>query len=383
MKYRIIKVTTKRLLKQFINLPWKIYRDYPFWVPPLRAEIREKCDPGKNAFFEYGKIQFLGVVDKNHTMAARGTAILNPLHNSLYNDKTGFFGLFESIHDRDAVSCLWAGIVNELRKWGCDTVIGPVNFTTNDENGFLLKGVNKHPVFMTNYCPPYYHDFMQALGLEKAIDQLSYEWNFNHQFPREFISIVKKLNRNPHIRIRSFNRKKMDTELSGITALYNESFKGVWGFVPITHGETEEMARAFRLFADDNLVLFAEYRGTPIGFCLSLPDINELIKPLNGRLFPAGIFRFLFKKHTIKTARVIVLCVHPDYRASGAAVLLIHSLHQRGKEGGYKKAELSVIMENNKPMRDVLEKSGFTPVKVYRLYRQDISNHQIVECHET
>ncbi|MBN2440456.1 MAG: hypothetical protein JXJ04_03905 [Spirochaetales bacterium] len=369
---QVIEITTPRLVKQFIRFPELLYKEYPLWVPPLQMEIKEKLDHKKNPFFEYGKVKLFGVLNQHNHFIARGAAILNPRHNAMHRDRTGFFGLFESRDDPDAAQGLMQAIKDCLKQWNCDTVMGPVNFTTNDESGFLIQGFDSPPAFMTNYCPPYYQTLMKECGFEKAMDLYCYDWSFDHTYPEIVTRIVNRLEKNSPIRIRSIVRKELKNELKRIQEIYNTSFSDVWGFVPITDKETGEMGKAFTLFADDDLIVFAEIDKKTIGFCLILPDVNEIIKKIKGRLFPFGFIYLLLKRKKIRNSRTMVICVHPDYRFSGAVILMIDRLHKRGKAKGYKKCELTVVIESNKRIRDVLTKLQFKVNKTYRVYQSII-----------
>ena len=370
--YRPIEINTKQLKRKFLDLPEIIYKDYPSWVPPLDVEMKDRIDPRKNPFFEYGKVTLWGVLNNKNHLIARGAAILNPRHNKKHNDKTGFFGLFECINDTEAASCLFDRIKKELKEWTCDKMVGPVNFTTNDESGFLIKGFDSMPAFMTNYSPPYYRDLMESLGFKKEVDLYSYKWDFRHQYPPLFKKIIARLEKNSSMKIRRINRKELTKELAIIREVYNTSFSHVWGFVPITEKEAEEMGKAFTLFADDDLILFAEYNNKPIGFCLTLPDMNEVIKSIGGRLFPFGIIRLLRKRKKVKKARNLVLCVHPDYRMSGAAPYLVYKTHKNGIKNGYTTCEVAVVLELNHKVRSLLEKLQFKIIKEYRLYQSPL-----------
>ncbi len=376
MNYHTVEITTPSLVRKFIKLPWEIYKGDPNWVPPLKLEMRQKLNPQKNPFFKYGSVKLFGVENENRTLVARGAAILNPMHNRLYDDHTGFFGLFECIDDVKAAGILIKRIADELQRNRCTHVLGPVNFSTNEESGFLIEGFGHRPMIMTNYCPPYYQELMPACGLTTAMDMSSYEWHFEHVYPDKLDRVIRLLSRQDRgdVHIRALDRKRLDEEVRTIREIYNSSFPAVWGFVPISGPESEEMAKSFKLFSDDNLILFAETAGKPVGFCLCLPDINEILKDLNGKLLPFGLFKFLMRRRRIRSARVLVLGVIPAYRNLGTAALLIHRLHETGLARGYRRGELSMVMESNHRMRQLLEALGFRAIKRFRVYQAAL-NH--------
>lgn len=372
MNYHIIEINTHWRLRKFIKLPWLIYKDNDYWTPPLNIDIRRRLNPRKNPFFRYGTVKLFAALNDKDQFVGRCAAIINPIHDELYHDKAGFFGMFECIDSIGAARALMGSVIEELQKNQCARVIGPVNFTTNDEAGILVEGFASSPMIMTPYNPPYYAALMEACGLEKAMDILNYEWQFNHSFPLRFERLTEKLSQHNQIHIRAINRKHMKEEILTIKEIYNSSFQDIWGFVPLSLAEAEEMGKFFRMFADDDLVLFAEYKGKPIGFCLTLPDVNEILKDLNGRLFPFGIFRFAMRRRQIRNGRVMVLGVLPAYRNLGTAIMLIQRLHQVGKARHYQVAELGVVMETNQNMRRLLDTLGFRATKRYRIYHAPI-----------
>jgi len=372
MNYQAIIIDKKHYYKEFIHLPWKIYKNDPYWVPPLRFEIRRKLDPNKNPFFEYGQVRLFGVTDQGGRLVGRGAAIINPVHNDRYQDRTGFFGMFECIDDREAAKMLLDRIVDDLRANGCDKVVGPVNFTTNDESGILVEGFDSSPVFMTNYSPRYYDALLTACGFEKEIDSFSFQWVMEHKYPEKYSHLIDSIRKRTGIQIRHIDRDRLDEEMETIMRIYNESFDDVWGFVPLSRAEVADMGRGFERIADEDFILFAESGGEPVGLYLTLPDINVALKGMNGRLFPLGFLRFRNNRKRIKTARILVLCVLPQYRPTGVGMMLIHQLQEVGVQKGYTHAEAAVVLETNARMIRVLESLGFQIVKRYRIYRAAI-----------
>lgn len=251
-------------------------------------------------------------------------------------------------------------------------MIGPVNLGTNDESGFLLDDFASRPTIMVNYCLPYYHDLMQAAGMTKAIETLSYEAETHHPFPESYQHVLKRVLANPHVRLHRFSRRSAGTDMIEICNLYNASFKGTWGFVPLSHGEAIGLGKAFLPFADDDLVWIADYEGVPAGFILAIPDINEILAKLNGHMFPFGIFRFLAGRSKLSRCRIVAFGILPEHRGLGLETALIYKVRKRILEKPYRRAEFSVVMENNVRMRRLIEAIGFRLHKRYRLYRKEI-----------
>ena len=373
MKFYTSEITGDEQLRRFIKFPWNIYRDYPSWVPPLIVEMRHKLDPRKNPFFEYGQVKLFGVCNESHEMVGRIAAIFNPVHRYIYRESTGFFGLFECINSVDVARRLFTTAKVYLSKFGCTHLAGPVNFNTNGESGLLIDGYDESPTLMCNYSPPYYTQLLSACGFIKVMDLLGYEGRLGHVFPQKYLDVFKRVSEKNEINVRSFNRNQFSQEIATIREIYNGSFRDVWGFLPLSSSEAEAMGKNFISFSDDELVWIAEFKNKPAGLILALPDVNEILKDINGRLFPFGIFRFLLRRRHIRGVRVMVLCVLPPFRSMGVETLLIHRVHQRILSAGYQRAECSVVNENNIRMRNILENFGFRLTKRYRVYRAPIS----------
>ena len=374
MKLCASEIKNKKDLREFIRFPWRIYQDYPRWIPPLWVEMRRKLDPKKNPFFRYGKVRLYGITNGDRELVGRIAAIYNPVHCEIHHESVGFFGLFETINSIEVTRGLIGAVKTYLSEFECTHILGPVNFNTNDEAGLLIEGYDQSPMFMCDYSPPYYADLLAACGGEKAMDLISYGGTIDHSFPNKYLRVLQKVSSNSAIAVRPFDRRNLSQDISVIREIYNNSFGDVWGFVPLSLSETEEMGRNLISFSDGELVWFAEYEKKPVGFILALPDVNEILRDLNGHLFPLGIVRFLLRRRHLKGVRVVVLCVLPSYRSTGIETLLIHQVCTRMKTGGYERAELSVVNENNMKMRRILESLGFRPVKRYRIYRVPVKD---------
>jgi GNAT superfamily N-acetyltransferase len=305
-------------------------------------------------------------------MVGRIAAIFNPVHRYIHRESTGFFGLFECINSVDVAQRLFTTANEYLRKFGCTHLAGPVNFNTNDESGLLIEGYEESPMLMCNYSPPYYAQLLSACGFSKVMDLLSYEARMGHIFPQKYLDVFKRVSEKNEINVRPFNRNQFLQEIATIREIYNGSFIDVWGFVPLSCSEAEAIGKSFISFFDDELVWIAEYKNKPAGLILALPDVNEILKDINGRLLPFGILEFLLRRRHIHSVRVIVLCVLPMFRSKGIETLLIQKVHHRILTGGYQRAEFSVVNENNIRMRNILETFGFHLTKRYRIYRAPI-----------
>jgi GNAT superfamily N-acetyltransferase len=369
---REISSRNKREFREFLKVPFRIYDRESPWVAPLHSEVRSKLNPTENSFFEFGRVHLFMAYDDNDRACGRIAAIVNPEHEKIHGEKRGFFGLFECVNDGVVAQELFNAVFQTLRATGCDSILGPVNLSTNDESGFLLEGYDQRPTFMCNYCPSYYHDLMIGCGLDKAMDTLSYEAWHGHSFPDKYYRIVKRVEANPRVSVRRFSKAAAHEDALIIAKVYNAAFCDTWGFVPLSDGEAVELTERLLPIADLDLIWIAMVDDKPVGAILAFPDINEILAKLNGRLFPFGFLHFLFGLRKISGMRVAALGVIPAYRSRGIESVLAHRVHQRIHNRPYLRSEFSVVMENNQPMRNLVVAYGFTPCRRFRLYQRDI-----------
>lgn len=370
-----IEIKTVRInkdLNQFIKLPWKIYHGDPNWVPPLIIDMKKMLDKKKNPFFEHSDAELFLAYNNGETVG-RIAAILNNNHNQMHNEKVGFFGFFESIQD-PAVS-------NELLRtastWAKDKNLthlrGPMNFSTNDSCGFLSDGFDSPPVILMPYNPKYYLELMDKFGLSKTKELYAYYFNRDMPIPERFEKLAKRTLEDESIRFRTLNLKDFRNEVETVKSIYNEAWLANWGFVPMTDAEFMHMAKDLKTIVDPDIVYFADVDGEPAGFSLSLPDYNQILKDINGRLLPFGIFKLLWNKKKINRIRVITLGVKPKYqRKRGLAPTFYYETYTRGKKKGYALAEFSWILEDNVLMNRALEGLGAKLYKKYAIYEKPL-----------
>jgi GNAT superfamily N-acetyltransferase len=362
-------------LKPFIDLSWTVNGGDPQWVPPLRMVFNALVNRDKHPFYAHADVAFF-VAERAGKMVGRIAAIANHRANEFHGDTTGYFGLFESIDDEQVAAALLDRAAAWLKTKGLTSIQGPFNLSTNDElysGGVLIDGFGTPPTFMMGHNPPYYGRLMDAAGMEKAKDLVAY-WLPHNQPPKRLLDGIERLGRREGWRIRPVNMKRFKEEVGVVMGVYNSAWERNWGFIPMTEAEFDAMAKEFRPVVDPELVLIAETtEGEPIGFMLALPDLNRAIKPLkDGRLFPFGVFKFLWHKRKIKTARLLTLGMKPGYQRSGIGAALYLRCFQQGAANGYENAEASWILEDNGPMRQAMEKIGAYVYKTYRVYERPL-----------
>lgn len=367
-------VSGARDLDQFISLPWQLNAGDPLWVPPLRSSVRHALDPRKHPFHQHAEVAcFLGV--RNGEVVGRIAAVENRLHNEFHGDRTGFFGLFESIDDERVASALLDRAGEWLRERGLERIRGPLNLSTNEEiasPGVLVDGFDTPPMAMMSHNPPYYGSLIEAAGLEGAKDLLAF-WLDDPNPPERLVRGIDRVVERMDARIRTLDLKRFREEVDIIKGIYNSAWSRNWGFVPMTDAEFDHMAREFRPIVDPALCLIAEVRGEPVGFSLGLPNINHALRRIpDGRLFPFGLFRFLWHRRSIRGIRVITLGFKPGYQQSGLGAALYLRTWLNGTARGYNHGEASWILEDNLDMVRPLERMGARAYRRYRIYERTL-----------
>ncbi|HEX2092122.1 MAG TPA: hypothetical protein VHG28_06950, partial [Longimicrobiaceae bacterium] len=368
---RVREIAPGEPLRRFVELSWTVNARDPNWVPPLRMVLNTLLDRKKHPFHRHADVAYF-LAERGGETVGRIAAIVNHRHNEFHGERTGFFGLFESVDDPEVARALLDAVAGWLRARGMETMRGPFNLSTNDElhsPGVLIEGFDTPPVVMMGHNPSYYGALMEAAGLGKAKDLVAY-WVAGNQAPKQLVRGVERLSRREGWRIRSVNMKRFQEEVAVAMEVYNSAWERNWGFVPMTEAEFENLAREFRLVVDPDLALIAENAaGEPIGFMLSLPDLNQALRPLrDGRLFPFGVFRFLWAKRKIHTLRLMTLGLKPGYQQSGIGAAMYLRTFQVGAQKGYTTAEGSWILEDNHRMRQAMENIGARVYKTYRIY---------------
>lgn len=363
-------VATKRELMAFIKLPWRIYRDYPHWVPALIAERKKILDRRHNPFFQHAQAEYY-LAERDGEVVGRIAAIINHAHNDFHHDRNGFFGFFEAIEHEQVFRALLDGAKAWLRARGMTGMLGPMNPSTNDELGFLLEGHDQPPMLMMPYTPPYYIQLMEKNGMQKAKDLLAYQVTTKGvQESEKLHALVAEVRGKFEVAVRPVRRNELESELVLIREIYNDAWSKNWGFVPMTDAEFRHTANDLKQILDPEIALLAFIGARPVAFLVALPDINEiLIRIRNGRLFPTGFLKFLFGKRKIKSVRVITLGVINELQHTGIGPLMYLEIVQRGKKRGYAQGEMSWILEDNLPMNRGAQLLGGRVTKKYRVYQ--------------
>jgi GNAT superfamily N-acetyltransferase len=361
---------TRKDLLGFIKFPWQIYKDDPNWVPPLLVERKEFFDKNKNPFFRHADVVFYSA-RRNGKMVGRIAGIVNYKHIETHKEKVGFFGCFECVKEYEVAKLLLDTVRQWLKSKGMEIMRGPANFSSNEEWGFLMEGFDSPPVIMMTYNPRYYLEFMESYGMVKAKDLYAYFIDKNRLPPERVNKMAELIKKRENITIRTINMKDFWGEVARIKQIYNLAWSKNWGFVPMTDEEFDHLAKSLKQVIDPHLVFIAEVNGKPAGFALALPDINQALIKLNGRLFPWGILKLLWHtkiKNKIDGVRLITMGVVPEFQKRGIDTVFYVESFDVGIRRGYTWAETSWVLEDNVLMKRALDLLGATLYKKYRLY---------------
>lgn len=361
-------VETKSDLKEFIKFAWKIYKDDPYWVPPLMMDKLNLLNEDKNPFFKHAEIE-LYMAYRDGEAVGRIAAIKNDLHNEIHKDNVGFFGFYESINDAEVCAALLDKAKEWLKAKGFSEMRGPANPSSNDEWGLLIDGFDDSPRLLMTYNPKYYIDLFDGYGLKKVKDLYAYKLENKKVLSSEKLKRVAELAaKRAGVTVRAMNKKDFENELEKFKYVYNKAWAPNWGFVPLTDEEIDHMAADLKPLVDPNLVLFVEREGETVGAALVMPDYNFIIKNLNGKLFPFGIVKLLTQNKKINWARVITLGLIPDYQKKGLDAVLYYEIVNRAAERGIYYGEASWVLEDNEMMKRGAQVMNGELYKKYRVY---------------
>lgn len=363
----VIEAKTKKDLDDFIKLPFTLYSKDPFYVPPLINEIKKQFSDN-NPFFLHATARYF-LAKNNGKLEGRIISIINQRHIEFHHEKIGFFGFFESLNDQEVASALLDKVSGVLRNEGMDIMRGPMNFSTNEECGFLIEGFNASPMLMTPYSPAYYNDLMERYGMTKSKDLYAYILEVPEELPKKILRVAEIAVKNG-IGIRPLNKKNFDYDMNIFKDVYNSAWEKNWGFIPLTNEEVAYLGNSLKTIVVPELTLIAEKDKEPVGFMGLLPDFNFVLKHMKGKLNPVSIAKALYYSKKIKDMRMLLLGIKASYRNKGVDALLFREGFKGVKKGGYKRVEFSWILEDNIPIQRLVEMIGGRLYKKYRIYEK-------------
>jgi GNAT superfamily N-acetyltransferase len=370
-------VATKRDLMRFIKLPWRLYRNERSWVPPLVSERTKFLDRDKNPFFEHAEAEYF-VAWRDGEPVGRVSAHVDRNLNEFQGTDWGLFGFFESENDPEIARALLETAEAWLRDRGTGSMVGPMDFTTNDECGLLFEGHERKPMVLQGWHHPYYLQLLEGYGLEKAMDLYMWELRLDKVeeqggFHPMIQAAAQKVTGEHGVTVRNMRKSDFEAELGRFLEVYNAAWERNWGFVPLSASEVRHYAKDLKPILDERWTWIAERDGEVLGAALTLPDINVALAHMNGRLLPIGWAKFLWWRRKIEGCRVLALGVKPEYQHLGiAAAFYIEHVNQAREPGGIWWGEMGWILESNEPMNRAMEGMGGKIVKRYRVFEKPL-----------
>lgn len=367
----IVPVQGRALLDRFIRLPERLHKDDPHYIAPLHMERLDALTP-KNPFFGHADVQFW-LARKDGRDVGRISAQIDHQALSIRPDAAGQFGMIAAEDDPAIFAALLSTAENWLRARGRSRIEGPFNLNINEEMGLLVDGFDTPPMLLMGHDKPYIGARLEALGFAKEKDVYAYLYDIRVDLPAGARRLVERPLPDG-LTVRSIDFKRYNDEIRAVTSIFNDAWANNWGFVPLTDIETDHLAKSLKPLLDARLVSIVEWKGEPVGFLVCLPNINEAISDLNGRLLPFGWAKLLWrlKVSGVKTARVPLMGIRRSFAqgviGSLLPFLLIDRVRKNAVPMGFTHVELSWILEDNLPMRRINESLGGVAYKTYRIY---------------
>ena len=382
MTVTVHPVTTAAERKAFVELAYSLNRSDPNWVPPLRSEVYALLDPKKNPWFEHAEAQ-LFLARRGDEPVGRISAHIDRLFAAMPETQgggpgTGHWGLFEAA-DEEAASALIAAAEKWLRGRGCTRSMGPFSLSVWDEPGLLVSGHDHPPTVMMGHNKAAYQGWVEAAGYAQAKDLYTYDLDVRGSFPPIVQRIVSSGERNPRIRIRKVDKSRFADEASLILSILNDAWSSNWGFVPLTAAEIAYAGKKLKPIVYEELIRIAEVEGEPVAFMMTLPDINEFLRDLDGRLFPFGWARLLWRLHKPKTRTMrvplmgVVKRLQSTRLASQLAFMMIEYIRRDATSRyGTERGEIGWILDDNMGMKAIAEAIESSINRVYRIYQKPL-----------
>lgn len=373
---RITPVTSKADLEQFILVPNHVFKSDSAWIPPLQIERKMHLSEKMNPYFQHAKWQ-AWIAWRGNQAVGRISAQIDALHLEQHQDATGFFGMLDAEDNAETFNALIKTAEQWLQNQGIKRVRGPFNLSINEEMGLLVDGFNTPPVFMMGHALPYYSKHITDCGYQKAVDTLAYMIAPNFEAPQIMQKLVAA---SAHrVKVRSINKKHFDDEIAMLRDIFNDAWHENWGFVPFTEAEFHELGKNLRFLVDEELIQIAEVDGEAAAFIVALPNINEAIQDLRGKLFPMGWLKLLWrlKVRYPSSARVPLMGVRRKFQHTrlgpALAFQVIDAVRAHLHRLGAKQIELSWILEDNAGMRNIIESIGGQAYKRYRVFERELN----------
>ena len=369
----VIAVNTPAEMDRFIRLPFRLYASDPSFVPPLLLERQEALSPKKNPFFQHAEAKFW-LARQDGRDVGRISAQIDRL---VKDPEIGHFGMIAAEDRPEVFAALFAAAEGWLRERGKKRVLGPFNLSINEESGLLVDGFDTPPMLLMGHDARYIAGRIEALGYTKAKDLIAYIQNTDDGLLPERARRFADKRMPKNMTVRNLDTKRYREEFDTVTEIFNDAWSENWGFIAFTEAEIAHMAKSLKPLIKPEYVVIVEVAGRPIGFGIALPNLNEIIRDFNGKLLPFNWLKLLLRIKRTKTARVPLMGVRRSYSGGLLGglvpVLIMESLRKAMQRNGVHDVEMSWILENNRPMRHLIESLGGRPYKTYRVYEKRLA----------
>ncbi|QWR76402.1 GNAT family N-acetyltransferase [Candidatus Magnetomonas plexicatena] len=367
---QIIEVTNKRQLVDFIKFPLTLHKDDPFFTPELTRDLKEHLSAEKNPFFKHADVKYY-LAFRNNDCVGRIASIVNRRHLEFHNDGVGFFGFYDSIDDKLVAKSLLDTAAVYLKSAGLSVMRGPMNFSTNEECGFLIDGFEHPPVLMTPHNPVYYMALMESCGMSKSKDLYAYITDIPEALP-EKVERVAQIAEKSGVTVTKIDKRHFNEELAKFKEVYNSAWEKNWGFIPLTDEELTYIGKRLSQIIEPDTALVASKNGEPIGFLGLFPDFNIVLRKMMGKLNPITIAKALYYSRKIKGTRLLLLGIRAGYRNRGVDALLFREGFKGCRKHGFKSVEFSWILEDNLPVQMLVKMIGGSLYKTFRIFEKAI-----------
>jgi GNAT superfamily N-acetyltransferase len=378
MSVTVIAADTKAGKSAFLRVPYLVFADDPNWVAPLDLERQEHLDPKKNPYFQHAEVQLFVAYDDGKPVG-RISAQRDKLRLEHHPDANGQFGFLDAVDDAKVFAALLAAAEGWLSGKGLTSAHGPFNFSINDEIGLLVSGFDTPPSMMMGHALPYFARHLEALGYAKAKDVLAYDYEGLKPLPPAMQAMVDKIKTAGDLTIRPLSKKHLDRDLKIIIDIFNDAWSDNWGFVPFTHDEIAALGKNLKMLVGEEYISIASYKGEPAAMAITLPNLNDWISDLHGKLLPFGWAKLAWRLMMAppKSVRMPLMGVRKQFHGtpigSALALAVIDTVRSYHLGRGTKRAELSWILEDNLPMRRMIEALGGNHYKTYRIYEKNLT----------
>lgn len=372
MAVEITTVKSRREIGEFIDLPFRLHQGTP-WVTPLKLERHQFLTRKLNAYFTHGEADYF-LARRDGRVVGRITAQIDFAYNRFHDTRTGMFGFLEFEDDPEVLAALLRTAEAWLRSRGCDQMLGPMDFNLNEEAGILIEGFELEPLIRQNWHPPRYQRQVEAAGLEKAMDLLSWDLSIDDRAAmKPIIERLAKRCREKHgVTVRKMTRRSLRKDLDKFAEVYNSAWSENWGFVPYSTEDLDAYALDLQLVYSPEWFMVAEKDGETIAMAITVMDANQLQKRMGGKLLPHGWWDFLMRNRTTDRLRVGFLGVKPEWQHTGVAALLYVEHFEAAARSRLKHGEAGFILETNRSMNAGLEAMNGRVVKRYRVYERQL-----------